>query len=768
MKGARTLFCITALTLVICIASGAQVLPGRVSSGGVGQTPLSLTTTNTGTFGTTSDLMFGTGAVGPYNASYKPVNRFSETVTVDGKIQQRDFDYTIDYASGAITFKKTVGTSSAIRIEYSYDPSKATSNKAPLSLPVSLQLAKKQGAGLQFTGLYRQGDRNVKNASDLVVYGLTGDSKLGTAGQLISMFLFNPDVSNQANSGGFSDRSALKLGGTTSGNGFQLNTSYLRVGEQFAGAKDYNLQQGIEAMDVSASYAAGKSMNLTSSYNKTEALAGEKKGETVSTMQQKVVLTPTGAPKMTLTHTQVDKDKPNTIGTATTTDSVLLEHKLSPKMSATATRDSVTTKVGSAESTLITNQLVLASKPSESLSITSRMTQKDSSTDGGQLGYGMDIAANPTKTMSLNASMSRLDTDKTGQSGAESISLLSDPKNLLNSDKKVTAPGLAYQGSFAHSTSDAAGDSSVHALRIVGAPRLDWRFELGLTGKNVSAPQDGFARAFLLSTTAVRNTQLQYNFLQNESDARGIEDIQGVRLVSTPFSAMTVSGGFSQRQTSSVLDISKEATVEVKPFTGTTVSGAYRETASNGTLTSKVQSVNASTKPAKFIQLSGGFKNRENIGQENLNSVNAAVQVDAGGKVSLTGSYAENPEDQKGVVQRVYAQSVGLRTDFGSIRVKGGYTLKDEYLLGRKGLQTDIGLDYRLSKNSLLTTNYTMDERQDTSILQTHVYSLGYTHSVGSSLNLYLTGRMTLYEKDRTMLQDQTDYEAEARLGMKF
>lgn len=750
------------------MVTGAQVLPGRVSAGGVGQTPLSLTRTNVGTFGTGSDLIIGTGSAGPYNASYRPINRFSETVSIDGKIQQRDFDYDVDYAAGTVTFKKTVSTSNTIRIEYSYNPSTAVSNKAALNIPLSLQLAKGQGMGLQFTGLYKQGDRSVKSATDLVVYGLTGDRTF-KQGQLTSMLLFSPDVSSKDSDGGFSDRSAMRLGGSTKGNNFQLNTSYLRVGEKFQGAKDFNLQQGIEAMDVSASYAPGKTMSLTSSYNKTDVLAGEKKGETVSTMQQKAVLTPIGGPKLTLTHTQVDKGKEGTVGTATSTDSVLLEHKLSSKMSATATRDSVTTKTGAAESTLITNQLVLNAKPSDKLSITSRMTQKDSSTDGGQLGYGMDIAASPTKNMSLKASVNRLDTDKTGNSGSESLSLVSDPNSLLDPNKKITAPGLAYQGSFAHSATDAAGDSSVHSLRIVGAPRTDVRLELGLSGKDVATPQDEFARTFLLSTTMVKNTSLQYNWLQNESDVKGEEDIQGVRLVTTPFSALTITGGFSQRQTANAMDISKEATVQVKPFTNTLVTGGYKETVTNGSLVTKVQSVAASTKPAEFIQLSGGFKNRETAGQDDLNSVNAAVAVNTGGnKVTLTGSYAENPEDAKGAVQRVYAQSVALKTDLGSFRVKGAYTFKDEYLLGKKGLQTDIGLDYRLSKNSLLTTGYTMDEKQDTSILQTHVYSLGFTQNVGSSLNVYLTGRMTMYEKDRMVLEDRTDYEAEARVGMKF
>ena len=757
VKGARTLTCAAAIILIMYTTVGAQVLPGRISASGVGQTPLSLRTGSQGIFSTSADVIFGAGSVGPYYVSYKPINQFSESVSIEGRVEQRDVDYDIDYATGAVTFKKVIGTSSAIRIEYSYDPSKATASRSPVSIPLSLDLVKNQTAGLRFTGLYKQGDRNVKNTSDLAVYGLTGDKKLGQGSSLTSMFLFNPDTSSQDGNDAFSDRSAMKFGGSTKSDNFQLSTSYLRVGEKFAGAKDYNLQQGVEAMDLSAAYAAGKSLNLSSSFNRTEVLAGDKKGEAVSTSQQKAVLTPNAASKLTLAHTQVDKDKQNAAGIRTTTDSVLMEQKLSANMSATASHDSVDTAVGSSESNVTTNQLLLNTKLADNMAITSRVTQKDSSTDGGQVGYGMAIKAAPSKTMSIDATMNQLNADKTGKSGTETLNLVANPSKLLNMEMK-----------FAHSNTDAAGDELVHNLKIVSAPRSDWRLELGLNGRNASVAQDDFARTFLLSTTALKNTSVQFNWADSQSDVKGDEQIQGVKVVSTPFRIVTVSGGLSQRQTLSATDINREAGMEVRPFANTTLAGAYRETVTNGTVVAKTQEVSAATKPGSFIQLSGGFKNRETVGQEDMNSVNAAIQVDTGTLLKVTGSYTTNPEDKKGVVQRVNAQSVGMKTDFGKLKVKGAYTLKDEYLLAKRGQQTDIGLDYRLSPGSLLTTTYSIDQREDTSLLQTHVYAIGYTQNVGSRLNLYLTGRMTTYEKDRAVLDDQTNYEAEARLGMKF
>lgn len=759
MKGARTLvWATTILSCTVGCAVFAQILPGRISATGISQpTQLSLATKPQGTFGTNSDVMFGTGTAGPYTFGYKPINQFSESISVDGKLQQRDFDYDMNYAAGSITFRRAIGTSSAIRAEYSYDPSKATANRAPMSIPLNVNLVKSQSSGLQFTGLYKQADPNVKAASDLMVYGLTGDKKLGS-GQISSMFLFSPDVSSQSGGGGFSDRSAIKLGGTTNGGNFQLTTSYLHVGEQFSGAKDYSLQQGVDTVNVGASYAASKALNLSSSFNKTEALAGATKGEVVSTSQEKMVLTPTGGgSKMTLAHTQVDKNKANTADVKTVTDSMLLEQKLGTNLAATASRESVTSDVGSSQTRLTTNQLILNAKPTDNLAITSRIAQKDSSVTGGELGYGMDINASPTKTMSLKASMNRTNAEQTGQSAAETLNFVANPSKLLNLAMDV-----------AHSNTDAAGDTLVHHLKIVSTPRADWRLELGMNGKNVSTPSDEFARTAMLSATAMKNTALVFNWAQNESDANGTEELQGVKVVSRPWKIMTVSGGVSQRQTLTTRDFNKEAAMELRPFANTTLAGKYKETDLNGAVVATVSEVTASTDPKRHISVSGGYKTRATAGQDDLNSMNVAMQLNTGGAVKLTGSYATNPEDQKGVVQRLNAQSLDIKTDFGDVKLKGAYTQKEEYLVGRRGQQTDVGLDFRLSPNSLLTTSYSLGEMKDTSLLQTYIYALGFTHRVGSSMNLYLTGRMTTYQKDRMMLDDRTDLEAEARLGLQF
>jgi len=735
---------------------GAQELPGRASVTTAGSQPLLLTTGSEGTFSVITDVLFGSGGRGPYSLSRKPINRFTESVTVDNRLLQRDFDYQVDYTTGTITFTSAVGAKSVIHIEFSCDPSKSVPNRAPLSMPISLDLLKKRDTALQFTGLYKQADPSAKSGTDLAVYGLTGGSKAGQT-QLSSMMLFSPDTSGGQSQGTSGQRTAMKFGSSTKTDTLQLSTSYLRVGEKFAGAKDFNLQRGVEAMDMSAVYTPGKSLSMSSSYKRNEILTGEKKGEALATTEHKIVVTPDGAPKLTIAHAEVQKEKPGAQDLTTTTDIVQLEQKLGGSASAVATREAVTTGSGGDETRLTTNQIVLDTKPSDNLAVRSRVVQKESSKDGGETGYGMEINAAPSKTLTMKAAMSRVDAEKTGKAGAETLNLVANPSKLLNLEMNV-----------AHSNTDASGDQLTHALKVVSNPWSALRLELGLTGRNVETAEDEFARTFMLSTTPLRNMALQFDWAERDSQVKGDEQSEGIRVVTSPIAAVKLSGALSQKETPGTRAVSKEAGVELRPFSHTTIGGAYKEVESNGAVVSRVSEVSASTKPVGFVELSGGYKTRATAGQENLDTMNVAMKVGSGGFFNLTGAYSQNPEDKKGIVQRMNTQSLGLKTDFGRLKLKGAYTLKDEYLAGRFGQQKDFGLDLRLSQEALLTSGYSVDERREACLLQTSVYSLGFVQRMGSTLNLYLTGKMTTYERDRLLLQDQTEYEGEARLGLKF
>jgi hypothetical protein len=560
-----------------------------------------------------------------------------------------------------------------------------------MTVPLTLDLVKKDNLGLRFMGLYKQSGPNAKAASDMSVYGLTGNIR-DEGRELSSMFLFSPARSDGGNSA-FSDRSAINLGGSAKSGKFQLNTSYLRVGEQFAGAKDFKLQPGQELADVTATFNPSANLSVSSSFKRVESLMDASMGEATATTAHTMTFTPGDTSKLTVSRVEVDKEKPGAGGQQTTTDKMQLEQQLSSNLSAVATHENMNIATGSGGNRLTTNQLSLAGKVSEDISFHSLLTDKDSSVSGRESGYGLSVDAGLFSALKLEASLSGQSLDQTGD----------------RSDRVVK-----------------------------------------------------------LSTTALRNMVVRVDWADRESEILGPEEVSRLHVEMSPASMVKLTAGIGQKDTGNAQELSKEARVEVSPFTNMKVGGGYKEVETNGLLTSRVTDVSASTKPVSFLELSGAYKSRTMLDQDDLDSLNLALSLDTGRLLKFTGAYMTNPEDCRGIIRRANSQSVGIKTDFGKLKLKGSLTTIDEYLAGRSSQASEFALDYRFSSDSLLMTSYSMAENMDASMIQTSIYTLGYTYQVASRMHIYLGGRMTTYEQNQMALRDKTEYEAEARVGIKF
>lgn len=89
---------------------------------------------------------FGADSPGPYFLAFRPIERWSERVTVDGVLQERDRDYTINYETGMIMFTKLIPSSSTVVVRYRYLPGAGRSS--PGRRVVGIELTGKLGEGL--------------------------------------------------------------------------------------------------------------------------------------------------------------------------------------------------------------------------------------------------------------------------------------------------------------------------------------------------------------------------------------------------------------------------------------------------------------------------------------------------------------------------------------------------------------------------------------------------------------------------------------------
>ncbi|MCL6627998.1 MAG: porin [Armatimonadetes bacterium] len=823
MRHIRAGVCIVAIVCMLCIAwsaSYSEELAGRIAGSTV-PSASSLAVAGKGdSLKTETQIFKGTSTRGPFVLTWKQIEELSERVVVNGNLLQRDVHYQIDYSNGILAFNEPVPSGSVIRIEYQYNPARAVKNPSSLTIPLSLDLLKKRDSGVQLLGLYKQADTNNKAGSDLAVYGLSGITK-GSQAELSLMFLFIPDRSGKsgAESPSFDDQSALKIGGSVDTKALKMTTSLLHVGEQFQGAQDYKLRRGLETMDLVASLMLSPALSFSSNVKRTAYSYGEKKGQAEASEIYSLVYNADKGPKINVTRTETEKVKPGAASVEARSDKVQIEQKVGANALATASHESVTTVTGGAQTSVDTSAVAIKYATTDT-AVTSSFTRKETNNDSRESSLGIGIDRKLSKTLNISAAVVRSDSTKAGQVDTETIRFVGNPNTkfgyeLLLAHKDAEMSGNEYSGGVKISAAptswlsakaavshvdsesygttnsqslnvaakpsnllnlemslarkDAAGaDELAHNIKLVSALRQDLRLEFAMSGKDVEQSADEIARSAAVSTTMVKNTTIEMGWSEKESDVKGSEQSAGVRVVTSPTPTVKISGAVAQKEIGSSREVSTEARVDLSPYSHTKIAGGIKQSESSSGTVSRVTDISASTKPIEGLEFTGAYKMRDMTDKEDLESLNVALSLNASKRLALTAAYVSNPEDKNGAIQRLYSQSIGLKSDFGRLRLRSALSYKDEYVAEKRSQAMEFGLDYRLSANAMITTSYSLSEYQQGSLLDTEVYTLGYTHKVGTRLNLYLGGKLTTRTGDAISPDDSRNYEAEARLGIKF
>ena len=181
-----------------------------------------------------------------------------------------------------------------------------------------------------------------------------------------------------------------------------------------------------------------------------------------------------------------------------------------------------------------------------------------------------------------------------------------------------------------------------------------------------------------------------------------------------------------------------------------------------------VASVSGTMRPLSFLEFSGSYKSR--MAPDTDTDVNDTFDTSAA-KVSLSplksvhfvGTYAQNPDDDQSVLQRLAKKGVGLETSLGALGLSGGYDWCRHYdsLDVEETIHADLGL--RFSAATQLKIGFqTQQNRLDAQAQPDTAYTVGFTHSLGDRFSLALNG------KRQQSAAAQPDYDASANLGMKF
>jgi len=265
------------------------------------------------------------------------------------------------------------------------------------------------------------------------------------------------------------------------------------------------------------------------------------------------------------------------------------------------------------------------------------------------------------------------------------------------------------------------------------------------------------------------SVSLQGSF-QNRLLPSGAEDSASVRVEAEATRQIKLTALLGERYRQKDTLHSREALVEYRPGAQFSLTGSLL-VRSEGPGKSFAGGLRATARPGKYLEISGGFKEREASGAgadsdaPDTYNMNLSLRLFGGG-VRLTGGYADNPEDEKGMIARARSQSVGVQSTWGRLDVSGDYALQDEYLTSRTSAVLDLRVGWRFAPTTQLATGFRETRTREQSLLSSDTYSFSLTHRVGSLLDIILRGLMTTYEKDG--LFQPTEYRAEAKLGIRF
>jgi len=215
------------------------------------------------------DMCLGNDTPGPFALSWNHVVMGSERVSINGLVQLRGLDYTLDADGGTVTFTRNLPSRSAAEIVYEYDLGSAQRSGGGKSVPLSVDLLRSDRGYLSFQAIGKAEDATKSNLT--VGFGL-GWHPSGTT-QLATHFYFAP-MATAADGSNLSaeKRTGLSLSGSAGAGEWGLfSFGFARAGVSLGESGDSSVQAGRQMLNISSRFTAGQKLSALVSYAQNQA-----------------------------------------------------------------------------------------------------------------------------------------------------------------------------------------------------------------------------------------------------------------------------------------------------------------------------------------------------------------------------------------------------------------------------------------------------------------------------------------------------------------
>jgi hypothetical protein len=172
--------------------------------------------------------------------------------------------------------------------------------------------------------------------------------------------------------------------------------------------------------------------------------------------------------------------------------------------------------------------------------------------------------------------------------------------------------------------------------------------------------------------------------------------------------------------------------------------------------------------PAGFFEMSGvGRRHKLLEGEEPLDTLAVDVKLSPIRALSLSGGYADHPEDKLGLPQDTAERRLGARLSAGPFWVGG--TFKENQNLAGDDLRQDYRFEggLQFAHSTSLRLSYGYESLFAAGLDETRYYGLQFQHTSGL-WKLSLEGRMKDLYEDGRLMSDRREYEGRASIGIEF
>ena len=262
--------------------------------------------------------------------------------------------------------------------------------------------------------------------------------------------------------------------------------------------------------------------------------------------------------------------------------------------------------------------------------------------------------------------------------------------------------------------------------------------------------------------------KISTGYTEKRGDLAPGERASDIKVTAQAAKNLSVEGLASTKNVGNDSFLQHEARVVAQPAEGIQLSGSMAQVGKNSDV-GYTRLLSALVQPNKQLAVKADHKLRMKTGTQSLETAGVMMSFTPNPLLSFSGSFIYNPENDKGVVQRVSTSEYRLTANNGhGFALTGAMNEKQDTNTRVKARGLDLGMAWKLSPFSELVTGRNEQAALGANDYNQISYRLGYRSAINNGLNITFEVYQTRISRPETLGGDDSWSEFRLRLTSKW